>query len=87
MRNTQPPVHRLNDGLISASIWQQQSEDGSTRYNVTFARAYLKDDEWQTAYSYSQTELLRLARLSEAAYDWIAGQRIKERNSQKGEAA
>ncbi len=68
--NTNKPIHSLKDGLIAASIWKNEA-DGKTRYSVTFARSFLKDEEWQTSYSFSGSELLRLARLSEQAFDWI----------------
>lgn len=73
------PVITLKDGLISAAIWRNKAEDGTLRYSVSFARAYLKDDEWRSSHSYSRAELLRLARLSERAYDWIASQVTKDR--------
>ena len=42
-----PPVAKLRDGLVSASIWERQTEKG-TFYSVTFERRY-KDakGEWK----------------------------------------
>ncbi len=76
------PIHKLNDGLIVASIWRNDTDDGKARYNVTFARSYLKDEQWETAYSFSGAELLRLARLSEQAFDWIKLQRGTQASSE-----
>ena len=76
------PIHKLNDGLITVSIWKSETENGKTRYSVTFARSYLKDDQWETAYSFSGAELLRLARLSEQAFDWIKLQRGTQASSE-----
>jgi hypothetical protein len=47
------PIRKLKDGLITAMIWKNEIETGKFRYSVTFARAYLKDDQWHEAYSFS----------------------------------
>ena len=63
------PVETLRDGAIKAAIWRNESENGAF-FNVTFARTFknsageLKDTE-----SFSGTQLLRLARLAEKAYE------------------
>ena len=78
------PVHRLKDGLLTASIWCNETNDGNPIYSVSFNRSYLKDDEWQTAFSYARSDILKIARLAEQAYDWIA--RNARRHTQAGAA-
>jgi len=68
----QRPVETLRDGAIKAAIWKNESENGAF-FAVTFARTYkngggdLKDTD-----SFSGTQLLRLARLADKAYDRAA---------------
>lgn len=66
------PVETLRDGAIKAAIWRNESENGAF-FGVTFARTY-KDagGELQDTESFSGTQLLRLARLAEKAYDRTA---------------
>ena len=63
------PVETLRDGVIKAAIWKNESENGAF-YNVTFARTF-KDDkgELHDTESFSGTQLLRLARLADKAYE------------------
>ena len=66
------PVETLRDGLIKAAIWRNESENGAF-FAVTFARTY-KDGkgDLQDTESFSGTQLLRLARLADKAYDRAA---------------
>lgn len=77
------PIQTLRDGLLTATIWRNQSQDGNAFYNVRIVRSYLKEDTWREASSFSGSELLRLSRLSQAAYDAIARHRKAERQAQK----
>ena len=65
------PIQKLKDGLITATIWANQNDDGKTRYSVNITRSYLKDETWQETTSFSNGELLRVARLANKAYDAI----------------
>jgi hypothetical protein len=63
------PVETLRDGEIKAAIWKNESENGPF-HSVTFARTFKSDkDEYQDSDSFSGSQLLRLARLAEKAYD------------------
>lgn len=77
------PIQTLRDGLLTATIWRNENKDRKAFYNVRIVRSYLKDEAWQEASSYSGAELLRLSRLSQAAYDAIARHRKAERQVQK----
>ncbi|MEQ9642041.1 MAG: hypothetical protein RIM84_18605 [Alphaproteobacteria bacterium] len=63
------PVETLRDGAIKAAIWKNESENGAF-FAVTFARTY-KDGEGNLhdTDSFSGSQLLRLARLADKAYD------------------
>jgi len=67
----QRPVETLRDGSVKAAIWKNEGENG-TFYNVTFARTYISDGNIKDTDSFSGTQLLRLSRLAEKAYDRVA---------------
>jgi hypothetical protein len=64
------PAHKIRLGLITATIW-----DNDGRYSVDLARSYKDaDGQWKSTVSYSHTDLLNLAKLSERAEIWISRQ-------------
>jgi hypothetical protein len=68
----QRPVETLRDGAIKAAIWKNDSENGAF-HGVTFSRTYRSGSgDLQDTNSFSGTQLLRLARLAEKAYDRAA---------------
>lgn len=84
----QKPIHTIRDGMLAASIWRNEAPDGKTIYNVSFSRSYMKEDTWQTAFSYARSDILKIARLAEQAYDWInAKPRAERLHLLEGEAA
>jgi hypothetical protein len=72
-KQTKPrPVETLRDGAIKAAIWRNESENGAF-HGVTFSRTYKNGSgDLQDTNSFSGTQLLRLARLAEKAYDRAA---------------
>ena len=38
------PIKRIKIGLISATIWANESDKGAPRYSITIVRNYLKDE-------------------------------------------
>lgn len=66
-----PPVRKIRVGLVTASIWQRESE-GRTFHSVSFERRY-RDAEghWQTAHTYDSGDLLALAKASDLAHTRI----------------
>ena len=85
--NTEPnkPVQTLRDGNVKAIIWRNASDKG-VFYNVQFLRSYKTDDGWHDANSYSNGELMKVARLAGKAYDAITARKAKDRDKAKGEA-
>lgn len=67
---TNTPAHKIRLGLISATIW---SNDGF--HSVDLTRSY-KDAEgnWHNTTSFSQSDLLNVAKCAERAEIWIARQ-------------
>lgn len=66
-----PPVAKVRVGLISASIWERPTDNG-TFYNVTFERRY-RDAEgnWKSSNSYDTQDLLALAKAADLAHTKI----------------
>lgn len=71
----QKPVNTLRDGACKATIWANSSEKGVI-HSVSLARTFKgADDQLHDSNSFSGSELLRIARLAEQAYDDIVGLR------------
>ncbi len=72
------PVAKLRDGRLTATIWRNaRNADDETGeighfYSVDIKRSY-KDarGDWQEIASFSGAELLRVANLTQAAYNHI----------------
>lgn len=64
------PKHEVRLGHIKATIWENKTENG-TRYNVTLARIYKKDEEWQSSDSFGRDDLLLLGKVACMAHTWI----------------
>lgn len=76
------PLIKIRDGLITATVWENtpNSDEGeSTRLSIELNRSYKDGDTWKTTSSFSQTELLKVARLAERAYDAIQDHRAEDR--------
>ena len=61
------PAHKIKIGRIAATIW---NNDGF--YSVDVSRAYKDNyDAWKSTNSFSQVDLLNLAKCAERAEAWI----------------
>lgn len=86
----QRPVETLRDGALKAAIWRNESENGAF-FAVTFSRTY-KDaaGELKDTDSFSGSQLLRLARLADKAYDrtskLVRAERVMDGNDEEEEA-
>ncbi len=66
-----PPVAKVRVGLVTASIWERKTDNG-TFYAVTFERRYRNGDgEWKTSHSYDGTDLLVVAKVADLAHTKI----------------
>jgi len=70
------PIKTLRDGSLKAVIWQNERE-GKIYRTVDLYRTYKneKEDQLKDISNYSGTELLRIARLANKAYDFLIHQR------------
>jgi len=84
-KESPPPVHKIRHGAVSGSIWQQETKKGPM-FNVTFQRAYRKDDNWANSSSFGRKDLLVVGLIAAKAFEWIASQPVKTTSSTKPEA-
>jgi hypothetical protein len=63
-----PPVAKVKVGLVTASIWENKGEKGTT-YSVTFDRRYRDaKGDWHSTRSYNAGDLLELAKAADLAH-------------------
>jgi hypothetical protein len=66
----QKPVHEIRLGRIKATIWENETEQG-TRHNVNVVRLYKDDDEWKQSASFGREDLLLVGLVANLATQWI----------------
>jgi hypothetical protein len=64
------PVHEVRYGLIKASIWRNQTKQG-TRFTVSITRLFKNGDLWQESTRFGRDDLLLLAKVAGEAHTWI----------------
>ena len=69
-----PPIHKIQNGRVQASIWEQTLEKGSF-LTVTFKIGYKKGEEWKDGHSYQAHELEALIDTAIDAKDWMLNHR------------
>lgn len=65
----QKPAHEIRLGRIKATIWENETEQG-TRYNVTVNRLYKDGDEWKQTASFGREDLPLVAKVVDMAHSW-----------------
>ncbi|MEM7127021.1 MAG: hypothetical protein AAF702_11875 [Chloroflexota bacterium] len=69
----QAPVHFYKIGPVSATIWENVTEDGKSYYHTTIGRTYQdQDGNWKSSSRFSAHELLNVAKVAERAEAFIA---------------
>lgn len=66
----QKPAHEIRLGRIKATIWENETEQG-TRHNVTVSRLYKDGDEWKQSASFGRDDLPLVAKAVDMAHTWI----------------
>jgi hypothetical protein len=74
------PAHKIRHGVISASIWRQETDKGAL-FNVTFQRAYKDGDAWKNSASFGRNNLLVLSLIAARAFEWIGNQETNLRRN------
>ena len=65
-----PPVCELRMGLVKASIWENNTKQG-TNYVVTVIRLFKNSTEWKESTRFYRDDLLVMAKLLDQAHSWI----------------
>lgn len=66
----QKPAHEIRLGRIKATIWANETENG-TRYNVSVSRLYKDGEEWKQTTSFGRDDLPLVAKVVDMAHLWI----------------
>lgn len=78
------PVDTIRDGSLKATIWANFGEKG-TFYSVQLSRSYQDaENNWHESDSFTNSQLLRIARLAHIAYDEILIRRNEDKAQAKG---
>ena len=65
------PVETFRLRGISASVFENHSEDGKTFHKVSLQRTYRQGDEWKNTQSLSRDDLPIAAMLLQKAWEYI----------------
>ena len=65
-----PPVYEIRMGLIKASVWENQTKQG-TNYVVTVIRLFKNGTDWKESSRFYRDDLLIVAKLLDQAHTWI----------------
>ena len=66
----QKPAHEIRLGRIKATIWENETDNG-TRHNVTVSRLYKDGDQWKQTTSFGREDLPLVAKVVDLAHTWI----------------
>lgn len=71
-KNGSKPVHEVRLGRVKAAIWENETQGGAVRHNVTFQRIYQDEQgKWDSSDSFGRDDLLLLAKVADLAHTWI----------------
>lgn len=77
------PIDTIRDGALKATIWKNFGDNGNF-YSVELSRTYRDENgDYHDSHSFSGSDLLKIARLSELAYSRVADLRDSDRHPQE----
>ena len=76
------PHHTISEDNIHAAIWKNEGGGNSHYFTVSLSKSYESDGKTKYTSSFGHFDLIRVARLSLMATEWIAGENQK-RNKKK----
>jgi hypothetical protein len=74
------PVHEIRLGRVVAAIWENRTEQGDVRHNVTIAKIYKQDEQWRETQSFGRDELPLAMKVLDQCHTWIFAQRQQRAN-------
>jgi hypothetical protein len=77
------PASRVTLFPVSAAVWANETKDGKTYYAVTFERSYKNEKgEWASSSSFSEGDLLLLAKVADLAHSEVVKLRANDKQAQ-----
>ena len=87
MSDSKKPAAKVSLYPVSAAIWRNDNGKGEAFYNVTFERRYRDDSgKWHSTSSFSLSDLLLLAKVSDLAHTEIHLLRTLDKQAEPVEA-
>ena len=68
--------HKIRDGRLAVTVWENTSEEGKVFYSTTLVRSYKDGEDWKETTSLNENDLLKSARLLNKAFDHIQSQKV-----------
>ncbi len=65
------PVKEIRFGRIVAAIWENPTEQGGIRHNVTVCRIYKSGEQWRESQSFARDDLPLVAKVLDRCHTWI----------------
>ena len=85
MSDHKQPVHRIRIGNISAAIFENRTDQGTSFYNAQFQRGYRTADGWRNTRSFGRDDLLALAKLADQTHSWMQEQLQSRHETEQAE--
>ncbi len=77
------PVKSFRLRGITASIFENSSEDGKSFYKVTLQRSYKQGDDWKSTNSFGRDDLPLVSLLTKQAWEFILNTESKSQKEDK----
>ena len=77
------PVHKIFVSGVIAAIWENQSDHGKVRHNVTLQRSFRTENGYGQTESFGGRDLQNLRKAADEAHSWILAQ--QRSSSEEGE--
>ena len=77
------PFHKIQEANIQASIWKNEGGSNGHYFTVSLTKSYQRDGETQYTTSFGHFDLIRVARLSLMATEWITKQSQQRKTKKK----
>ncbi len=81
--NSNKPVKSFRLRGITASVFENSSEDGKLFYKVTLQRSYKQGDEWKSTNSFGRDDLPLVNLLTKQAWEFILNTESKSQKENK----
>jgi hypothetical protein len=67
------PAQRFRVGSVTASIWKNDGQGGTTYYSVTLQKSFREGNEWRNTDTLNHADVVCAIKALERAEAWVAG--------------